>query len=261
MDKAIVTITFDDGRRDNYKVAKELLDRYEIPATFYIVTAFIENKKQIGKNGPLSREEMEFLVNNDLFEIAVHSDYHTNDFNDIRVGANKLRDWYKNLDELGFASPHSEMDKDQVVENKELWKELNIKYVRIGNNFRKFYWPEKIIAKLAKMTKSKLLFRLVYRSSFMDTTNDYALVCVPIMNENTFEQIKSLIDSAVKLKKWVILSFHTIGFPDDLGYNSMWCWDYYKFEKLCQYLSELKNNGKLSVLTAMDSVKKMELLC
>lgn len=36
-----LVITFDDGYQDNYDVAKPILEKYELPATFFVATSFI----------------------------------------------------------------------------------------------------------------------------------------------------------------------------------------------------------------------------
>ena len=37
-----VAVTFDDGYRDNYKIAANILTDYEIPASFFLATRFID---------------------------------------------------------------------------------------------------------------------------------------------------------------------------------------------------------------------------
>lgn len=48
LNKTYVAVTFDDGFKNNYDIAAEILDFYKVPATFYISTAYIEKKKCSG---------------------------------------------------------------------------------------------------------------------------------------------------------------------------------------------------------------------
>ena len=45
IDKPYIAVTFDDGFKNNYDLAAEVLDFYKIPTTFYVSTAYIGKKK------------------------------------------------------------------------------------------------------------------------------------------------------------------------------------------------------------------------
>jgi peptidoglycan/xylan/chitin deacetylase (PgdA/CDA1 family) len=46
MGKPRIMITFDDGYNDNFHNAKPILERYEIPATFFIVSGAVDSKEE-----------------------------------------------------------------------------------------------------------------------------------------------------------------------------------------------------------------------
>lgn len=54
MKKAIVTLSFDDGRIDNYRVAKEILLPNNIPATINIATGYIDGSLKILGGGGIT---------------------------------------------------------------------------------------------------------------------------------------------------------------------------------------------------------------
>lgn len=66
----LITITFDDGYRDNLTVALPLLEKYELPMTLFMVAGFV------GKDGYLTSDELKFLAAHPLVTIGSHTFQH-----------------------------------------------------------------------------------------------------------------------------------------------------------------------------------------
>ena len=92
MDRAIVTISLDDGRRDSFDFARTLLKRYDIPATINIVTQYVREGRldDTLPEPPMSVEQVRMLAEDPLFEVAAHGNAHRNDWEDIAVGRREL---------------------------------------------------------------------------------------------------------------------------------------------------------------------------
>jgi peptidoglycan/xylan/chitin deacetylase (PgdA/CDA1 family) len=68
----VVILSFDDGRKDQFSIAKPLLDKYGFKATFYVVCNYVGNKK-----GYMNWTELEMLQN-EGHDIESHSMSHRN---------------------------------------------------------------------------------------------------------------------------------------------------------------------------------------
>lgn len=64
--KNLISITFDDGYKDNLTVALPLLEKYNLPATIFVAAGFI------GENGYLTGEDLRFLAAHPLVTIGSH---------------------------------------------------------------------------------------------------------------------------------------------------------------------------------------------
>ncbi len=102
----LVSITFDDGFRDNLTVALPLLEKYNLPMTLFVTAGFV------GTEGYLSRAE--------LFEISRHPL--------VTIGAHGLR--HRHFNQL-----EREEARFELVESRRLLEEIT------GNRVELMAWP------------------------------------------------------------------------------------------------------------------------
>ena len=260
MEKGIVTLSFDDGRKDNYLIFKELLEKYKIPATVNIATGYIEGKVQAGKNPAMTKNEVIELYNNPLFEVAVHGDMHNNDINDIKMGKKKLLQWFQipEKSKLGFASPGSGMSIDYIEKNYETFEAMGFEYIRTGLRISSYRILRIAARRFARLFHSVYAFRFAYNDTIQDTVKGLAIVSIPVLHDTTFRQIKGVVDQVIREKKWVVLMFHSIEHKKGAYYSDTWTWDYESFEQLLKYLSEKRDEQKIEISTTYDAYNKLK---
>lgn len=260
MTKISVGLSFDDGRKDNYRVAK-ILKKNNIPATFNITTSYVDGRIS-WEDAPCKNKSMS--VENIIklyelgFEIAGHGDCHKNTLSDIRKGIWKLKNWLL-LDEndlIGFASPDSNLSEVYIAGKKEQLKNAGIQYVRIaGRKVPGFRM--RVIRKLAHLTGSTILYRTGFRDALTDRQqNTFIVHSVPVMRQATIRQIQAIILEAVKSRKNCILMFHSIVKSGEPFYKDAWSWDYEKFLELCVLLKKMRKKGLLDICTIKDIAEK-----
>lgn len=254
MDTPLISFSFDDARSDHYKVAREILEPRMLPASFNIPTACIEGEIEVGLNGHLTFDQLTYLVDSPLFEVAAHGDYHQNDTEDIISGIDKLRAWYPGkLESLGFVSPQSILDKREMENLRPLLESKGVEYARTGRAIGRRNVPLRVLSKLSKITRSPRLFASIYDSSLNREPGSFVLRGVSILKQNTPRQVEALIDRAVKEKAWFIIEMHSVdGSENEREYAEDWCWDRGYFIEVCDYLVKLRDEGALEVRTVID---------
>ena len=252
---AIISLSFDDGRADTYKVAKELLFDNNIPATINIATGYIEGKVNAGTNiPPMTKEQVIELYNSGLFEIAAHGDMHKNDLEDIAAGREKLLSWTGRNGKIGFASPASVMTVDFINENRGKLQEIGFSYARTSHTHQKkhFAKAKKLLRKAARVTRSRLLYRMACCD--LSVVDGFAVTSIPVFKFNSFEQIRSIIRLAIRRGAFLTLMFHSVLHPGDIGSESIYSYDWDEFVKLLNYLCDMRDKSKIDIMTTQDFV-------
>lgn len=259
--KAYITLTFDDGRRDNYEIFMEILEPNNIPATLYVATGYIEGQCTLGEKRnnmpePMTVDDIIHLHRNKLFEVAAHGDMHKNDLDDITKGRTKLLEWLGLPDniKIGFASPGSDMTKEYIDKNSTLLTDIGFQYIRTGPVFGKF---EEKKQRLNKKLHSGWLFNKTYEKSIMKTVDGLALKCVPVLHDDTVKELKAIVEETKRRNAWVVILFHSVTKKDEKNSNSTWAYDYDKFEQFIQYLVEERSDGNIEILSVKDAFHLM----
>ena len=258
MDKGVITFSFDDAREDTYKVFKNILEPMRIPAVVYVPSGFVEtgynNVLEIGYNGLMSKQELDYVNQCRLFEIGGHGYMHRNDFEDIELGVDKLKEWYPDIDSIGLASPHSKINKTFVMNNLSRYKKLGFSYVRGGRNFEKFTRIKRAVSLMARLTKSPVIFKWCYMHSVNKMPSNYYLNAIPIHKLTTLNQVLAIVDYCVKNKCWAILEFHGIDKKASKEYTEEFCWLEDDFISLCNYVKKLEKENLILIETPINIV-------
>ncbi len=257
MKKAKVAISFDDGRLDNVAVIGDLIHR-GIPSTLFITTGYVdgtcpEDKKPSGKPAMTIGDVMR-LCNESMVEIGLHGDKHLNEVWDIKNGWEKIRDWcsFSDTQRLGFASPGTSFSVDDFVTTEDTFLRKQVLYLAMGLRISTCPKYRTFVRKVSRVIHSPVFFRIAFHDTLMQGCPDRVVYRIAVHSDNTYGQIRAVIDEAVRFKASLVLMFHSIGIPDD----DTWTWDKYRFDRVIDYLEELQNNQKLELVKVRDIVEQ-----
>lgn len=253
-----VVLSFDDGRGDNYLVAKNILQEKNIPATFNITTDYVLEKDEAYRpcvNPPMTKRQVIELSQNGLFEIAGHGKKHHNEMSNLADGLAELQAW-THRECAGVASPNSKLAFDQVLSQKKEYHANNIHYVRLGDRFPRFALMKRTLRKTNSVLHSKAIYQWIYANSFVTPEDTFVLPSIPVMNHTTVKELVGAIENAVKKDESVIFMFHSVCRAGESFHDDPWTWDYGKFEKFCDALCGLRDGKKIRLCTTKELMKR-----
>lgn len=272
-DRAVIILSFDDGREDQFRIA-QYLQEHELPAVFNITTGYLRGDcSKLTKISPMSVEDVRWIAGQREFEIAGHGDLHENTVRDLAKGRENLlkllrhenrymKKEYKSaekgvLNHPGFASPGSKMSPAFVRRHEQQIRKLGYSYVRTGSAVRTLRVFRLICRKIGRVVHLPFLFKIAYEESLVDRDEKFCFTSIPIMADTTLRETETIIDLAIHRNKLCVLMFHSVFSEGEIGYNELWTWDQKKFERLVHYLREHQEKGELLVLNNWQYLSKM----
>ena len=239
-----VIFSFDDARWDTYDRAFHILKKYNFSFTVNVVTDFVLHQEKYknfpsANNKSMTVEQIKDLQNQGV-EIACHGHTHKNTKNDILDNINFLKKMDIDVENIGFASPNSEITESNSEDVKSLINDGKLLYIRSGIQVCREGVMYSFFTFLERMFRSSFLFYKLNKKNIICNLDDI-LMSVSITKRTTVNQIIYLINM-MDDDETVILMFHSVLYKNDKGYGvDNWFYDGEKFEELCMKLSNDKN--------------------
>lgn len=232
-----VILSFDDGAKDFYSCALDILKKYNLTAVLNIVS----NKITMNDPEMISWEEVGECEKYGI-EIANHSANHTNELEDIKIGTKEIQINLNTLDAIGFASPNSDVCEENFDIYKELLESDETLYIRSGNQLKRDGYFHALLYLMYKYTSCEKIFYW-YNKRNIIKLNQKTIRFFPSVtcnNDNTMSQIVHFIGKMSNNTACIIMLHHILK-KGDRGYKKLkWSNTVEDFEFLCKYLSEDK---------------------
>ena len=275
--KTTICFSFDDGRADNISLAKDYLVSNRIPATFNITTGYIDGTAEKGEKPSdkpaMSVDDVRYLYNNPLFEIALHGDKHKNTPEDVERGRKKLVKWLNLADDcaLGFASPSSFLCMNNMGQYSEYLGSDIIKYVRIGDNretnsalftqmMNNAIKKGRLIGKILNRLSDTFFYQKYVaihtcKKSMLKSIDSKVLYSYTVYRGTSPKVIISLIKYAMRHGLSLILMMHSVD-NNDLDYN-IYTYRRSDFEYIAKWLCQQRNSHRVKIATVNEMYQSL----
>lgn len=254
-----VSITFDDGRSDNFTTAFPIMRKYGLTGTLFCTTGFVDGTWQkdddfLSADKPLTVENMREMKAAG-WEIALHGDKHKTELEDLNTAAAKLSDWGLGNAPFGFSLPRSVADEAVI---REIMSTGNISYIRRARARDTRKLSSKILFGLYTYLGLDFAYNLFNRPNLnlLPSENKSSISSVVIRNEDKTKHITKFVESADD-NTWIVFMFHSILDENHRLYGAdPWNWSSKRFEALCAFLERLEAQGIIKNVNMCDAERE-----
>ena len=254
-----ISITFDDGREDNYSVAYPVMERYHMKGTVFVTTGFVDGTWEEyhvldSPRRALSVEEIRELAENG-WEIGLHGDRHTTEVRDLIRAYDKLNGWIhdKKPAVYGFSVPNSTAS-DEEIDSIRAMKD-RILYIRKGRRKANTGIIRKVLYVLSYFGGMQWAYNQYNKDNICSAADsNRTLYSVVVKTKDKPEMILKLLDT-IPDETGIILMLHSVLPAEECkASRSPWIWEEEKLNTLCRLLSEGKD--RIRVVTARELVNR-----
>jgi len=207
--KAMISITFDDGRKSDFTIAAPLMNRFGFAGTSFIYPQ--AQDKQWAEF--MHWEQVQRLQDKYQWEIGSHTYSHVKltELSVVQIEQelhkSKSALLQHEINVQSFASPFGEYNNNIVT------------LIRRPYLSHRTAWPD--------------------AANNWDDLNPYELKCVMILGDTPVKEIEHWIDNAIENKQWLILLFHKLT-QNRLTPKNEYSYFSRDFEHILMYISEQK---------------------
>lgn len=259
-----IAITFDDGRSDNYLIAKEIMDKYNLIGTVYITTGFIDGtwkEKSILKSPvrALNVDEIKKLENSG-WEIGLHGDKHKTQVKDMKVALEKLKLWGIKNRYFGISIPNSVTSEEEIVNIFKSEYRKEIFYIRRGRKCNTTNLKNRVLFVLYSLFKWKWAYNLFNEDNIINELK-ISKLNIPSVVIKSKDNPKMIVDFIKKMPDNSVIVFMLHSIMKKKYFKNKkddWSWSEEKFDEFCFELEKMKTNKIIEVNSLKNIILKLK---
>lgn len=255
-----ISITFDDGRRDNILYAYPIMKKYGLTGSIFCTTGYIDGSWKKPDDwysaGEAIKPDEIHILSNAGWEIALHGDCHTTDVQDLKNAIEKFEQWGFTDRPIGFSMPNSNISKEKLDEFIGTHLVKNVKYIRVGRKRNTRTLSSKLLYGLYRYAKIQWAYNCFNKQNVnyvnnIQKSNIYSIVVRFEDNPNMLiDFIKKIPDNT-----WAVFMLHSILPIDSKLYGcDPWNWEANKFDSLCKQLAKLNESETYKIVNMSDMI-------